>query len=221
MQWRWRLAQFLELRWWQWYLRKKDPQQYAAWKERYWLNFLKSCVVDTPVGLHVLDAGCGPAGIFTVLQGCEVDGVDPLLDAYTARLSVFDPGKYPWVQFKTQKIEDLDKKGAYDLIFCLNAINHVEQFDLAMDRLTAALKPGARIVLSVDGHRYKWLEKIFQWLPGDALHPVQLHRDNYHQAFNSRGISLETPRLLKRTLIFDYWVYIGRKLPGDTNISLK
>jgi 2-polyprenyl-6-hydroxyphenyl methylase/3-demethylubiquinone-9 3-methyltransferase len=38
--WRWRFAQFLELRWWQRYLQKLDWEKYVKAKQRHWQKLL-------------------------------------------------------------------------------------------------------------------------------------------------------------------------------------
>ena len=63
---RWKIAQFTERLWWKNYLRGKSPEDYLRWKQNYWLNFLQACGIEQNLlhGQNVLDAGCGPAGIF-------------------------------------------------------------------------------------------------------------------------------------------------------------
>ncbi|MEM6726326.1 MAG: class I SAM-dependent methyltransferase [Bacteroidota bacterium] len=80
--WRWRLAQAAEIRWWQRYLRKKEPESYLSWKRDYWENFLEKIQCIVPSQAHILDAGCGPAGIFTIFPENQVTAIDPLLYHY-------------------------------------------------------------------------------------------------------------------------------------------
>ena len=79
--WKWKLAQTLEYKWWQNYLKKKDTNEYLQWKIHYWQDVLLqiSKYVDIPNSKTILDAGCGPAGIFIALKGNTVDAIDPLL----------------------------------------------------------------------------------------------------------------------------------------------
>ncbi|MEO6151222.1 MAG: hypothetical protein ABIP28_13720, partial [Mucilaginibacter sp.] len=96
---RWRVAQLFEARWWKKYLAHKDVTTYLKWKRGYWQNVLERIGknLNMQPGQHILDAGCGPAGIFIILDEYKVTAVDPLLDTYSATLPHFKPGMYPYV----------------------------------------------------------------------------------------------------------------------------
>ena len=96
---RWRIAQFCELRWWRRYLSRREKTGYLDWKRRYWLDFLQKSAVLLPPGARVLDAGCGPAGIFTVLHDQATDALDPLLADYEKHLDHFSRADHPQVRF--------------------------------------------------------------------------------------------------------------------------
>lgn len=210
--WKWKLAQNLEYRWWRRYLSGKDPLAYLQWKCSYWDNFLLdlSKYVESPEGLSILDSGCGPAGIFMVLKGNHVTAMDPLLGQYR-QLPVFQPEHYPWVRFREQALEALEDQEQYDIIFCLNAINHVHDIGRCYDNLVRALKPGGYMLISTDAHRFSWLKSIFRSIPGDMLHPQQYGLDDYEKFITDRGCSVTASVLLKREAIFDYYVTIARK----------
>ena len=61
---KWKLAQFLEIRWWRRYLSGKDEAAYREQKIDYWKRICAVLDIDVPPGSQVLEAGCGPAGIF-------------------------------------------------------------------------------------------------------------------------------------------------------------
>ncbi len=212
--WKWKLAQTLEYKWWQRYLQKKNAEEYLQWKESYWLDLLQSVSkhISLPEGTVILDAGCGPAGIFIALKGNGVDAIDPLLDKYR-QLPHFQPQRFPWTNFKTIPIESLDETEKYDIIFCMNAINHVNDINVCYDHLVRALKPDGVIVISTDAHKYSFLKKIFQALPGDMLHPVQMDIREYDQLLTGRNISILENILYKSERIFDYYITVGRKNP--------
>jgi len=103
----WKIAQSAELRWWKNYLKDKDPDDYKTEKLAYWQRVLKplDSVLTSTEELDILDAGCGPAGVFMALDEARVDAVDPLLEEYHHRLKHFDKGDYPWVRFFESIIE--------------------------------------------------------------------------------------------------------------------
>lgn len=208
---RWRIAQFFEALWWRKYLHGKSKSEYLDWKKEYWRRFLANLDLQLSSNERVLDAGCGPAGIFTIISNPSVDAVDPLLDNYQNSLVQFAPEDYPNVRFFAQKIEDFQSDYQYDTIFCLNALNHVESLPAALDRLASLSKPGARLILSIDAHRRPLLQPIFQWFPGDILHPHQYELATYETMTCKRGFSIQQKRMLKKDWIFAYWILVFRK----------
>jgi 2-polyprenyl-3-methyl-5-hydroxy-6-metoxy-1,4-benzoquinol methylase len=187
---RWKLAQYLEVKWWNRYLSSKNPDEYILWKIDYWkqlLNYL-SDVLPLQKGANVLDAGCGPAGVFIALDDCSVKAVDPLLDSYKT-LPHFQPEK-----------------------FCLNAINHVSDIHLAYDQLAQAVKVNGYLVVSIDAHRSSILKSIFKALPGDVLHPHQYDLKEYEQFLIDRGFVIEKTILKTPGRIFDYYAQVAKKV---------
>jgi SAM-dependent methyltransferase len=242
MTFRWKIAQAAEIRWWQGYLKNKPTTDYAVWKTKYWqdllteigldgfytegssdLRFQISDVGNVPKsdlpnpkyteGSRILDAGCGPAGIFMIFKNQEVDALDPLLDEYEAKLPHFRRENYPNVQFFSQPLESFsDKKSVYDTVFCLNAINHVADLQRAFDVLVDATKSGGTLVVSIDAHNYGFLKTIFQALPGDVLHPHQFDLAEYSAMLTSRGCRIERTILKKSEFIFNYYVLVATKM---------
>lgn len=212
MGWKWKLAQKLELIWWQRYLRNKDTVAYLDWKKRYWQDLLVkiSPLLPLPGNQQILDAGCGPAGVFLALEGNQVDGMDSLLDKYE-QLPHFQPQSVPWTRFQALPMEDLNETEKYDVIFCINAINHVRNLPLCYDKLVKALKPDGYLVISTDAHRYGFLKKLFQLLPGDMLHPVQLDIREYESFLTERKMHILKSLLNKREPIFDYYITVSQK----------
>ncbi len=216
---RWRCAQFFELRWWKNYLNSRDKSEYLRWKKTYWLDFLKNSGLRLLPGAGVLDAGCGPAGIFTVLYDYKVDAVDPLLDQYAGMLPHFQPADYPYVRFFSQTLESFSPAKRYDVVFCLNAINHVANLDSSLDRLVALVQPGGYLLLSVDAHNYHWIRYLFQRLPADILHPHQFTCTEYAKMLRTRGLGIERTILIKKSGIFNYYLFVARAaLPANPAI---
>ncbi|NJB85271.1 2-polyprenyl-6-hydroxyphenyl methylase/3-demethylubiquinone-9 3-methyltransferase [Lewinella marina] len=205
---RWRVAQFLELRWWRRYLRQQSPQEYLAAKRAYWQRVLNRLEWTVDADARALDAGCGPAGIFTLLYDRQrITAVDPLLRRYES-LPVFSRAHYPWVRFIPQPLEELTPLEPFDCIYCFNAINHVSDWSRSLDQLTAMARPGTRMILSSDVHRHDWLLPVFRALPGDALHPQQHGAAEYRAALRQRGWQIVREERLRRTAIFDYRAWV-------------
>lgn len=210
MQVRWRVAQYFELLWWRTYLQNRAPHDYLAQKKQYWRRVLDTAGIVVPPGARVLDAGCGPAGIFTLLDRQHVDAVDPLLAAYERDLPHFQRADYKaYTRFFAEPLETFSANVTYDYVFCLNAINHVDRLGACLDRLVALTRPGGTLVVSVDAHRQLLLRKLFGAIPGDVLHPHQYTLDEYIAMLRARGVQLASPLLLKPGRIFDYYLLKG------------
>ncbi|MBK8474268.1 MAG: methyltransferase domain-containing protein [Sphingobacteriales bacterium] len=215
---RWRIAQFAEQRWWKQYLQHKDKTQYLAWKRQYWTQLLQqlSPPLCLPAQTPVLDAGCGPAGIFIALPQCQVHAIDPLLEQYQKNLPHFDPNDYPYVQFEAVSIEQWQPPTTeYQLIFCLNAINHVANLSLCIDKLCSALAPNGQLVMSIDAHNYTAFKQLFRALPGDILHPHQHDLGEYSAMLEQRGLQITQTLRLKSEWLFDHYLIVGKKPPQN------
>jgi len=210
MKWRWKIAQAAEVRWWQNYLKGKSKEDYLKWKKAYWQQFLTDCELSVAEGATCLDAGCGPAGIFTILEEQVVEAVDPLLADYEERLEHFDPKDYPWVNFVTSPLEQYQATKAYDYVFCLNAINHVADLNQSMDQLFSLTKDGGILVVSIDAHNYSIFKHIFRIIPGDILHPHQYDLQEYQAMISNRGGQLLHTFCKQEAFFFDYYVLVVR-----------
>lgn len=208
---RWKIAQAAEIRWWKNYLEKKPKADYLKWKKAYWQNLLKEIAIPLLPDDKVLDAGCGPAGIFIVLQNQRVDAVDPLLDEYAAKLDHFNPADYPGVNFYASQLETYQPGLSYDKVFCLNAVNHVADLGRCFDKIVDLTKPGGSLIISVDAHNYSGFKKLFRLVPGDILHPHQYDLKEYQSMLTSRNCTIEKSILFKKEFFFDYYILIAKR----------
>jgi 2-polyprenyl-3-methyl-5-hydroxy-6-metoxy-1,4-benzoquinol methylase len=208
---RWKIAQWFERRWWKNYLKRKSAVEYLQWKQEYWKAFLDSTEIDLSAPGRVLDAGCGPAGIFIQLSGHQVTAIDPLLERYTKDLKVLDQAMYPWVNFQTIPIESFRADVPFAWVFCLNAINHVKDYPLALDQLVRATAPSGHFIMSIDTHRYRLVKWLFRAIPLDILHPHQYALSEYVTELESRGLQIINHSLLKSGTLFHYHVIHAQK----------
>lgn len=211
--WRWKCAQFVERIWWRNYLKKKDVTAYLAWKKSYWTNLLAKCTpyLHLPASASVLDAGCGPAGIFMVLEQFRVQAFDPLIDKYETDLPHFNKALYPWVRFTQASLEEFSTVESFDAVFCMNAINHVRDIEQSVDKLVSFGHSGSTLVLTIDAHNVRFLKKLFALLPGDILHPHQYTLEEYQRMLTGRNCRILSCERMKHTTIFDHYLLIAKK----------
>lgn len=212
MTFRWKIAQALEIRWWRRYLKTKTEADYLQAKKAYWHRFLKTLEIEVLPKASILDAGCGPAGIFMILNEYQVDAVDPLVNEYERDLRHFKKKNYPNVHFYNESLENFNIEKPYDTVFCLNAINHVADFNKCLDKIVAATAPDGQLILSIDVHKNKLLKALFRAIPGDVLHPHQHDLPDYIKMLERRGCNIIKTICLKPGRIFDYVAIIGEKV---------
>ncbi len=211
MKLRWKIAQAAEIKWWQNYLKNKPKADYLQWKKDYWRDLVAKTGIQLKPNDRVMDAGCGPAGVFMVLEDQKVDALDPLLEQYEQKLAHFDRQAYPNVDFFAQPLEDFSATEEYDTLFCLNAINHVSDLEACFDKLVKATKTGGNLVVSIDAHNYSFFKHTFRLLPGDILHPHQYDLDEYQKMLINRGCTVSKSLLFKKEFFFDYYVLVAQK----------
>ena len=210
---RWRVAQSFEARWWKKYLAHKDVGTYLQWKKGYWNDVISRIApsLNMQPGQQVLDAGCGPAGIFIVLPEYKVTACDPLLDTYEQTLPHFKKQMYPYTTFVTSPLESFESNTLFDVIFCMNAINHVAELDVAFKKLYDCAKKGGRIVVSIDAHNYQFLKHIFRAQPADILHPHQYDLPEYENMLTSMGCTMLQTELIKKEFLFNHYILVAVK----------
>ncbi|MCF8281545.1 MAG: class I SAM-dependent methyltransferase [Bacteroidales bacterium] len=203
---RWKIAQYFEAWWWRRYLRGKAVPDYLDWKREYWVDFLQKINLEVPPSATVFDAGCGPAGIFLVLRKNEVTALDPLLGKYRGLFPYFTDGSLRNVRFVEQPLEQFVAPQQFDLVFCLNAINHVADLGVCLQKLREATRPGGKLILSVDAHNHLVFKRLFQLLPGDILHPHQFDLADYKRLLAQYGFQIQHEIRLKKEFFFSYHV---------------
>lgn len=210
---RWQIAQWLELRWWKRYLRVKSKPEYLGWKRNYWLNLLGFISNEVKVGASksIADMGCGPAGIFIALQDNKVTAVDSLLNEYERHIPFFKQSDYPNTAFIQSSIEDFTSDKKFDVVFCMNAINHVSSIEKAFETLKNICAEDGVLVVSIDAHNYSGLRTIFNLLPGDILHPHQYTLKGYKKLLAKDGWKVSVPYLLKQEFLFNHYVLIAKR----------
>ena len=127
--------------------------------------------IDLPPNPRLLEVGSGD-GVFTHwlsrrFQDAEVDGVelDPAESAACAA----------WAQrcgqtrlhFRQGNVLDMKEQGVYDLIICLDVLEHIADDQAAVARMMAALKPGGWLVVHVPNLWYQRLGGSMHTCPPD------------------------------------------------------
>jgi ubiquinone/menaquinone biosynthesis C-methylase UbiE len=210
---RWKISQWFERRWWQRYLDKKNPADYIAWKQQYWKDFLQKTELEAPdLQPPIIDIGCGPAGIFTILNYNGVTALDPLIHQYENDLEIFEKKQYPNVRFIASDFESYDFGGEkFATVFCINAVNHFIHLRKSMQKLSEVTSENGVLILSVDAHNYAFFKYLFRCLPMDILHPHQFDLAEYLAMLKEEGFAIRKTYLHRKSFFFDYWIIKAEK----------
>ncbi len=107
-----------------------------------------------PTGLNpkeVLDAGSGPGVITFMLAGkypaARITGVDMVEEEISASRAIAVTAEIANVYFETVDISALPFKDRFDLIVCVDILEHIEDDEQALAQLRDALKPGGTLLL--------------------------------------------------------------------------
>lgn len=221
-EWRWRLAQWLERHWWSTYTKKKNPQDYLAWKRSYWNNYLTHLPPHLQYNLKnknltILDMGCGPAGIFMVLERHTVDCVDPLLPYYI-HLDIFDPCWYPNASFYAASAEQWTPHKQYDIIFCTNALDHMKDWEIAVNRMASWLKARGFLVVSVDIPS-RVMGTLLQIANLDPLHPHKITHTRLIESAPNNSLRLLACKTLREYPHATYTLYVMQKVSANVGLA--
>jgi len=211
---RWKIAQWFELRWWKHYLQGKDKQTYLAWKRNYWTNIINKITpyIALNSASEIIDLGCGPAGVFIALADNLVTAVDPLIDEYEQQIFFFRKSDYPNTTFIKSTIEDFKPQDAnkkFDTVFCMNAINHVNDIEKAFENSRALCHEQGAIIVSIDAHRFSFFKHLFRLIPGDILHPHQYDLAEYQKLLVRNDLKITACKKLKQEFFFSHYLLVA------------
>lgn len=209
---RWKIAQWFELRWWKNYLRGKSKEEYITWKKQWWGAILSILPDQMQIwsDAKILDLGCGPSGVFMMYGAYDVTAVDPLIEEYEKQIPFFSRENFKNVKFVKSTIEEFEPKEKFDFVFCMNAINHVRNFEKAMDVLVECVGDRRNLILTIDAHNHSFFKKLFRLVPGDILHPHQYDLMEYESFLEKRGIKILKSIRLKHEFFFDHYLIVAK-----------
>jgi SAM-dependent methyltransferase len=202
---RWSEAQRLELQFW------KNWRTYAPYRNlnlhEYWAREVGNfgCSEDLFQDQRVLDVGCGPHGLIHFIENAtQRIRIDPLLLEYEM------PQRGP------QSLVSIGERlplgsASMDVAVCFNALDHMQQPELAMAEIGRVLRPGGTALFMV--HTFPpWTAPLW-WI--DRLHPHHYTAPSFLASIESRfsvrqstsiGRRFDVP--LRRWILPSSWKYL-------------
>jgi len=109
---------------------------------------------------NVLDAGSGP-GVITFLLAARypearVTGIDLSSEEIENCRIIAARAKYKNTDFEEADISHLPWKGHFDLIVCIDILEHIENDSSALESLAEALSPGSTLILHVPARHRRY-----------------------------------------------------------------
>ncbi len=137
---------------------------------------------------RILDVGGKATTIFLALPGSHRYAVDPVYGhLFEQHPFLGDLEQYRGVTFVALPVEELVEE-PFDLIFCINALDHVSEVDVVASRLKQLLAPGGVFVLIVDCYADKAVRDLVRWFDVDVPHPHHFVVEDIPRIF--RGLRL-------------------------------
>jgi len=132
--------------------------------------FLRSVVSD----LAVLDVGCGygHTAIELARECKQVVGIEPNQTLWQHACGLGSSSGCTNVEFRNDGIEALSDVSCYDLVVLDNVLEHVRDQELALRRVSAALKPGGVAFILVPNRL--WPIEVHYGLPFLSYLPLRL-----------------------------------------------
>ena len=140
------------------------------WKKyRYFYTIESICQPNE--NKKILDVGCGISSILHFIKGQKY-GIDALIKEYRTLYQY--PNTINTIPAKAESIPF--KNETFDIIFCSNAYDHVDNIELARKEIYRVLKPEGYFVLAVEFFKQKKVR--------DSAHPYCLLKEDVYNLTN-------------------------------------
>lgn len=171
---RWRIAQALEQ---QAYSNSEGIAECIDLRRRTWPMLLQVLKGEVDIGKskRILDIGGGPTSIFLAVRGGERYALDPAHERFLTSYPPFrDIKEYKGVTFVSTPIEEAVFDNQFDLIFSINALDHMRDVQMAADKINELLTPGGILVVAVGCYADSVVRNIIKFFDIDLPHPHHL-----------------------------------------------
>ena len=141
-------------------------------------NILERNNIDTN-DMNVLDIGSGPYGFVSVIDAKRKVAIDPLMNYFVTKVpeEFYLKNNLNLVDGVGENLDIMPSK-SFDLVCCLNTLDHAEDPRKVMSEANRVLKSDGYLLLSVN--HYAWPIALYRWLLemyglGDRNHPNTYH----------------------------------------------
>lgn len=150
---------------------RASSEAYQLAVKQYWAEILAQLPFSINDSSRILDVGCGPLGILWAIDKGERYGLDPLILDYMQDFRM--PPDIHWIP---EKIEDFSPEIQYDIIFAMNSLDHIDDFQRGVKKLKSLLARDGYLVVMIYCHTTFFFKYYFRSLNRyiDKWHPHHL-----------------------------------------------
>lgn len=167
-------------------------------------------------GRRVLDAGCGPEAQLAAMLAaryptCSFVGWDLHVNPDIKRIL-----QQPNVSVIESDITQLADRCQYDLVYSVDVLEHIEDFEGTLDRLVGSLRPGGLLFIHVPS-----LDQRLWFGAGEreSLHQFRAHRsgdDHVHEGFSlsqlRQALRQRSMEVVDARPTFGRWVSLAKEV---------
>ena len=137
-------------------------------------------------GSRILDAGCGFGGcalyLARIFPSCEIVGMD--INQDNIENCKFISNKYSLenTSFFAQDLDTFEVIGQYDIIYCINVLEHIRDDDRLLRRFYSALNPGGHLLVYIPTDKWRSIFRDMSDIPEYVWDLASPHkRDGYSE----------------------------------------
>jgi len=126
---------------------------------------------DSSQRIIVLDAGCGPGYFLREFERefihSHPTGIDYAVSAIEHAVAM---NTRSWIYYEDLTKPDLGYRA--DLVFCLQTLEHIEQWQIALDNLVNMTKPGGHLIITIPNGEFDNLPQHVNRWTLDEFHEI-------------------------------------------------
>lgn len=148
---------------------------------------------------NVLEVGCGTGFVLSALAAALPQARITGSEIYTRGLA-FAAARVPRARLVQMDARDIPYRSEFDLIGAFDVVEHIEEDEVVLREMAAALHPGGGVLLTVPQHRMLWSQQdvaachVRRYQPGEL--EAKLSRAGLRVLRSTSFVSLLFPLLL-------------------------
>ena len=174
--------------------------------------------------IEVLDAGCG-SGLYSVwlaqrLPGCTILGIDEAGQAFQQMSNLLALTGVKNLCFEQKDLRHLAYQKHFDLIVCLDVLEHVQEDGLVICRLRDALKTEGWMIIHVPRRHQEQFRAFGSWVQWTDHGHVrdEYTRDEIITIIQGAGLQILSFQTTFRPAQAPFWE-ISKKIPPDSGLN--